>query len=302
MSARASHRRSQCVALALALALLAGSFADAAAQALVLSDDLGHAVSFAHPPQRIVSLLPSLTETVCALGACASLVATDRYSDWPQEVKALPKTGGLEDAEIEGIVRLAPDLVLLSRTQRITARLHELGIESFALDTETFAAIARVVTVVGAILGRPERAAALNRRIESAVEEQSNRARARRPGAAPSVYFEVDRGPYAAGPTSFIGEMLARLGTRNIVSADLGPFPKLNPEYIVRRDPDVIFISPTEAPQLAERPGWNRIRAVREQRICSFTPDVQSTVVRPGPRVAEGMSAIEDCLERVSPP
>jgi iron complex transport system substrate-binding protein len=288
-------------AAALALTLASGLAAAAQSQALVLRDDLQRAVTFNRPPQRIVSLLPSLTETVCALGACSRLVATDRYSDWPAEVKALPKTGGLEDAQVEGIVRLAPDLVLLSRTQRISDRLHELGVESFALDTETYAAISRVVSVVGAILGVPERAAALNRQIETAVDALGARALARRRGAGPSVYFEVDRAPYAAGPASFIGEMLNRLGTRNIVTADLGPFPKLNPEYVVRRNPDVIFVSPTDEPHLAERPGWDQIRAVKEHRLCVFAPSVHNTIVRPGPRVAEGMGAIEECLERVSP-
>jgi iron complex transport system substrate-binding protein len=300
VSARCHNQRTS--ARGAALALLLGCCATAAAaQTLVLRDDLQRTVTFAQPPRHIVSLLPSITETVCALGACDRLVATDRYSDWPPEVQALPKTGGLEDAEIEGIVRLAPDLVLLSHRQRITGRLHELGVESFALDTETYGAIAREVTVVGAILGCPERAAALNRRIEAAIDELSAQALARRHGAAPSVYFEIDRAPYAAGPASFIGEMLTRLGANNIVSADLGPFPKLNPEYIVRHDPDVIFVSPTEAPHLAQRPGWDRIRAVREQRLCAFAPNVRNTIVRPGPRVAEGMRAIEDCLERVSP-
>ena len=298
-----AQRRSPAARVRAALALsLAASLAGVGqSQAVVLRDDSQHTVTFDRAPQRIVSLLPSLIETICALGACGRLVATDRYSDWPVEVKALPKTGGLEDAEIESIVRLAPDLVLLSRTQRITGRLHELGVESFALDTETYAAITREVTVVGAILGVPERAAALNREIETAVDSLGARARSHRHGAGPSVYFEVDRAPYAAGPASFIGEMLTRLGARNIVTPDHGPFPKLNPEYVVRRNPDVIFVRPTDEPHLAQRPGWERIRAVKERRLCSFAPSVDATIVRPGPRVAEGMSAIEDCLERVSP-
>jgi iron complex transport system substrate-binding protein len=288
-------------AAALALTFASGLAAAAQSQTLVLRDDLQRAVTFNRPPQRIVSLLPSLTETVCALGACSRLVATDRYSDWPAEVKALPKTGGLEDAQVEGIVRLAPDLVLLSRTQRITDRLHELGVESFALDTESYAAISRVVSAVGAILAVPERAAALNRQIETDVDALGARALEHRHGSAPLVYFEVDRAPYAAGPASFIGEMLTRLGTRNIVAAELGSFPKLNPEYVVRHNPDVIFVSPTDEPHLAERPGWDQIRAVKEHRLCVFAPSVHNTIVRPGPRVAEGMGALEECLERVSP-
>jgi iron complex transport system substrate-binding protein len=268
---------------------------------IVVRDDLQHEITLAHSPQRIISLLPPLTETVCALGECGRLVATDRYSNWPESVRALPKAGGLDDPLIEAIVRLHPNLVLLSSSQRITARLRELGIESFALDTQTYAHIAHAITVIGTILDVPERAAALNRRIDDEVRGIGEQAIARRRGPAPSVYFEVDPGPYAAGPQSFIGELITRLGARNIVEANLGPFPKLNPEYVVRRNPDVIFISPADAPHLADRPGWNEIRAVREKRFCSFPPEVRDTIVHGGPRIADGMRAMADCLARVSP-
>lgn len=297
-------RRSLTAATVLACGLALSGLTHAAGvqpPVLVLRDDTGREVKFEHYPQRIVSLLPSLTETVCALDACGRLVATDRYSDWPPQVNALPKAGGLDDAEVEVIVRLHPDLVLLSRSQRISDRLRELGLESFALETQSYTAVSRVVTMIGAILGVPDRASVLNRQIQSAIDQVSAEESAKRHGAGPTVYFEVDRGPYAAGPVSFMGEMLTRLGARNIVTPDLGPFPKLNPEYVVRHNPDVIFISPTDAPQLSERPGWDQIRAVRERRVCSFPPAVDHTIIRPGPRVAEGMRAVADCLDRVSP-
>jgi len=288
--------------LAAALGLLLGSVAQASQpESFVLRDDLAHEVMFRHYPQRIVSLLPSVTETICALGACERLIATDRFSDWPPQVRALPKAGGLDDPQIEAIIRLQPDLVLISDTQRVTDRLRELGVASFALKTESYAAIAHTVTVVGEILGVSNRAALLNRQIDAEVHALSAEVLARRRGAAPTVYFEVDRTPYAAGPSSFIGELLARLGARNIVTADLGAFPQLNPEYVVRHNPEVIFVAPADAGQLAERPGWGEIRAVKEQRICHFSPAVRDTVVRPGPRVADGMRALADCLERVAP-
>lgn len=282
-------------------AALAFVLAAAPAASLSVRDDMGREVTFNQPPQRIVSLLPSLTETVCELGACDRLVATDRFSDWPAQVQALPKTGGLEDAEIEEIVRLRPDLVLLSRSQRITDRLRELGVESFALDTQTYAAIAHIVTTLGTILALPERSAAINQEIARAVRDIGKQASAKRRGSGPTAYIEVDGAPYAAGPESFIGEMSTRLGIRNIVTADLGPFPKINPEYVVRHDPDVIFLLHSDILHLADRPGWDQIRAVKEHRLCSFPSAVLSTIIRPGPRVAEGMRAMEDCLERVSP-
>jgi iron complex transport system substrate-binding protein len=266
----------------------------------VWRDDMQRDVSFEHAPKRIITLLPSLTETVCALGACDRLVATDRYSEWPSQVRALPKAGGLDDAEVELIVALKPDLVLLSRSQRITDRLTELGITAFALQTDRYGDIAHTVTTIGAILGLAHEAAQLNETIDADVRRIGAQARSRR-GEGPTVYFEVDRAPYAAGAGSFIGELLARLGARNIVGADLGAFPKLNPEYVVRNNPDVIFIARADAPGLAQRPGWDQIRAVKEQRICSFAADVTDTIVRPGPRVADGMRAIDACLARVSP-
>ena len=272
-----------------------------AAAPLLLRDDLQRDVAIEAIPQRVITMMPSLTETVCALGACDRLVATDRYSNWPSAVRALPKAGGLDDPSIELIVSLKPDIVLISGSQRITGRLRELGIVSFALNTQSYADALHAVTAIGQILGLADKAGPLNAAIERDVREIGERALARRHGVLPTVYFEVDRTPYAAGPSSFIGELLTRLGTRNIVEADLGAFPRLNPEYVVRRDPDVIFVEKADSDALSNRPGWDRIRAVREHRLCAIAPESADTIVRAGPRIAEGMRAMDECLERVAP-
>ena len=300
-----SGQRPRLFATAAALSLLILSGAGQAAEpstpgAYVLRDDLQRDVTFNRPPQRIITMLPSLTETVCALGACDRLVATDRFSNFPARVNALPKAGGLDDAEVESIVSLKPDLILVSRSQRITQRLRQLGVQSFAVETQTFDDIARTVKIIGLILGLSERASLLTRSIAAAVDDIAARSQARWHGQGPLIYYEVDGGPYAAGTESFIGGLLARLGGRNIVT-DLGPFPRLNPEYVVRHNPDVIFASAADVAHLAERPGWATIRAVREQRTCSFTAQISDTIVRPGPRVPEGMRALAECLHRVAP-
>lgn len=264
---------------------------------------LAGAASPAAEPQRIITMMPSLTETVCALGACGKIVATDRYSNWPASVEALPKTGGLDDASVEMILSLKPDLVLLSNTQRLGGRLRELGLHPVELPTEDYADIARNVTAIGELLGLQDRAVALNAEIERNVKDISAQAQAwaHHRGSAPTVYFEIDRTPYAAGPRSYIGELLTRLGARNIVTADLGAFPQLNPEYVVRHDPDVIFADSADVAALASRPGWDRIGAVREHHLCSFSKSVNDTIMRAGPRVAEGMQAIAGCLARMAP-
>lgn len=271
------------------------------AAVITVRDDLQRAVSIPHPAQRVVTMLPSLTEIVCALGACDRLVATDRFSNWPSQVASLPKAGDLDDASIELIVSLKPDLVLINTAQRISARLGELGIVTFALNPQSMADEARAVTLTGQLLDLSVRAASLNATTARRVSEIGAAATAQRHGAVPSVYFEIDRTPYAAGPPSFIGEMLARLGTRNIVDAALGTFPRLNAEYIVRHDPDIMFVSPHDIAGLAQRPGWSALHAVREGHICAFSPEVDATIMRPGPRLAEGMQALADCIARFTP-
>ncbi|MEO5797764.1 MAG: ABC transporter substrate-binding protein, partial [Rhodoferax sp.] len=115
------------------------------------------------------------------------------------------------------------------------------------------------------------------------------------------VYFEVNAAPYAAGTSSFIGETLTRLGVQNVVPAALGPFPKLNPEFVVRANPDLIMVGDRNSIGLAQRPGWAGIRAIREQRVCSFKPEQSDVLVRPGPRMAEAARAMAACLLEKAP-
>lgn len=264
------------------------------AKALQVIDDRGVAANLQRSPQRIVSLLPSLTEMVCELDACDRLVGVDNYSNWPAAVRKLPRVGGLEDASIEIIVSLRPDVVLLSVSSRALARLESLGLTVVALEPKTLADVQRVLGKVGQVLRVPH-APALWERIDEGV----NRAARGLPAAlrGTTVYFEVNSGPYAASESSFIGEMLARLGATNVVPANLGPFPKLNPEFVVRADPQVIMISDRNAQALKDRPGWDRIRAVRDGRVCMFNAEQGDVLVRPGPRMAEAARLMVDCLQ-----
>ena len=115
------------------------------------------------------------------------------------------------------------------------------------------------------------------------------------------VYFEVNGAPYAAGESSFIGETLSRLGARNVVPAALGPFPKINPEFVVRADPDLIMVGDATFAGMAQRPGWSKMRAIRENRVCVFTPAQSDVMVRPGPRMAEAARDMVACLQQNTP-
>jgi iron complex transport system substrate-binding protein len=276
--------------LTLAGVLLAGHLH---AQAIGLTDDRGAAVQLREPPRRIVTLLPSLAETVCALGACARLVGVDDYSNWPPQVQHLPHVGGLDDANIERIVALRPDVVLLSSSARALARLESLGIPVVGLDIKTLADVRRVLDVVGRLVQAPGGEAAWQR-IEAGIQAAARTVPPAARGAR--VYFEVSAGPYAASESSHIGEILQRLGAANVVPAHLGSVPKLNPEHVVRSDPQVIMISEQDAPSLRARPGWSRIAAVRDGRVCRFDRAQGDVIARPGPRLAEAAQLMADCL------
>ncbi|MDO9006444.1 MAG: helical backbone metal receptor [Aquabacterium sp.] len=265
-----------------------------AAPGVTLVDDRGVTVRLDASPARIVTLLPSLTETVCELGGCSRLVGTDRYSNHPASVRSLPKTGGLDDANIELIASLKPDVVLLALSSRVTDRLESLGIKVVALEPRTYKDVQRVATKVAQILGSADGGLRLWQRLEAQVDAAAKMVPASSRGL--SVYYEVDSAPYAAGESSFIGETLTRLGARNIVPTSLGPFPKLNPEYVVRADPHVIMISQRHSAAVGARPGWDRIRAVRDKRVCAFTSEQGDVLSRPGPRMGEAAQIMARCL------
>lgn len=268
------------------------------AHALQVIDDRGSTVQFTQSPQRIVSLLPSLTESVCALDQCARLVGVDRYSNYPASVRALPQVGGGLDPNIEAIVALHPDVVLLATASRASARLEALGLKVVALEPKTYADVQRILGTLGQLLAVND-ATRIWRGIDAGVVAAAQSLPARVKNTR--VYFEVNAAPYAAGTTSFIGETLARLGVQNVVPAALGPFPKLNPEFVVRANPDLIMVGDRNSVGMAQRPGWGGIRAIREQRVCSFKPEQSDVLVRPGPRMAEAARAMAVCLLEKAP-
>lgn len=264
-----------------------------AAQALEVTDDNGRKVAFTQPPQRIVSLLPSLTEVVCALDACGRLVGVDDYSNHPAHVRQVPHVGGLEDARVETIVALRPDLVLAPTSSRALERLRSLGLQVVALEPRTLGDVQRVLGVLGPVLGARDAAVAW-REIEQGLDKATRELPPALRGTR--VYFEVSNAPHGASEASFIGELLARIGVRNVVPASLGPFPQLNPEFVVRADPEVIMLVGDQAPRLAARPGWKGMRAVRDGRVCGFTQAEADVLVRAGPRLAEGARLMVRCL------
>ena len=270
--------------------------ARAAAPGLVIVDDGGRTVSLSAPPARIVSLLPSLTEAVCVLGACERLIGVDRWSNWPDAVARLPKLGSLDEAPLERIVALRPDLVLVAPSSRVAPRLRQLGLTVAELDARDMTGVAALLDKVATLLGQPDSGprqwAVIRAELDAAARSVQPAARGH------SVYVEISSAPHAAGEGSYIGQMLKQQGAVNIVPLALGPFPKLNPEFVVRAQPALVIVSATEAQALRQRPGWAAIPAVREQRLCALQPTELDALSRPGPRLPEAARVLANCLNR----
>jgi len=208
-------------------------------------------------------------------------------------VRSLPQAGGGIDPNIEAIVALKPDVVLMATSSRGVQRLESLGLKVLAMEPKSTADAQRVMGKLGQLLEVPD-AQRIWRNIDAGVAAaaQSLPASVR----TLRVYYEVSVGGYAAGPKSFIGETMARLGVQNIVTPELGPYPRVNPEFVVRANPDIIMIGQRNVAGMAQRPGWAGMRALREQRVCVFTAEESDVLVRPGPRVAEGARLLARCI------
>ena len=196
------------------------------------------------------------------------------------------------------LAALRPDLVLLAASSPAAQRLQALGIPVIALEPKNLADVRRVLLLLADLLqvgGAQERWRQLDAGLSAVADALPARAKNVR------VYFEVNNAPYAAGEASFIGEMLTRLGVKNIVPAALGPFPKINPEFVVRADPDLIMVGDATFAGMAQRPGWSAMRAISGQRVCVFTPQQSDIMVRPGPRMVEAAQAMAQCLEQKVP-
>jgi iron complex transport system substrate-binding protein len=253
------------------------------------------------PPARVISLLPSLTESVCALGQCHRLVGVDRYSNYPESVKKLPQMGGGIDPNIEAVVALRPDIVLMAPSAKGHQRLRELGVRVLLLEPKTKADVQRSLTTLGELFKLPPPTGA--QRVWRDIEQGIAAAARQVPPAVrgQTVYIEAGA-PYAASEASFVGELLHDLGMRNSVPASLGAFPALNPEFIVTANPAFIMGGQAGLADMAARPGWGKLAAIRTGQVCAMTALEGDMVMRPGPRMVQAAQWMVKCLSVKSKP
>lgn len=252
----------------------------------------------AGPATRVVSLAPSLTEIVYAVGAGDKLVGVTDRCDYPPAAKSLPKVGGSGPRMmgVEAILAAKPDLVLTIESfhKGVTERVAAAGVKVLGFEPKTFGDIAAMLREIGAATGHAAGGDKLAAEIEAAVKAGPAVLESR-----PKVLIVVGTDPlYCAGPNTFIGQMVALAGGENVLDASLGDYPQVGDEAILGRAPDVILLPDSmgagSAESLKRRPGWSGLPAVKRGRVVALPGDVVS---RPGPRVLEGLAAVRGALK-----
>jgi iron complex transport system substrate-binding protein len=244
----------------------------------------------------VVTLMPSATEVMAALGATSMLIGVDAYSEYPPEVKQLPKVGAFLTPNLETIVRLRPSLVIVDDVHApAAAALREAGLETVACPLHALPDVKRALRGVGARIGKAAEAERVIREIDAALDT----AAARRPAKRPRVLAVIDREDrglgnlVAAGPGSWVDELLAVVGGDNVMLASGLRYPKLSLEEVLRGAPDVILDL-----SYAARSGLQPWRAVdvpatRTGRVIELH---RAYLVAPSPRVTQALADLAQAL------
>ena len=261
---------------------------------LTITDDAKQSLKFDKAPARIVSLAPSNTELAYALGLGDKVVGVDDNSNYPADVSKKDKVGGYSSTNLEKIVSLSPDVVLAAgiTSKDIITGLQSRKLTVLILNPQGLAGIVANLRLLGQIANVPDKAETAVKDFQAKLDEVANKVKGA--SAKPRVFYELDPTLFTVGPGSFIDEIITRAGGQNIVTDPSNPYPQLNQEAVVSKDPEVILVGDdtggTDSPEIiTARPGWNVISAVKNKRVFAVNADM---VNRPGPRAALGVEAV----------
>ena len=262
------------------------------ASARMVTDATGEKITLPDRPLRVVSLAPSLTEIVFSLEKESSLKGVTRYSDFPEEARALPKVGSYIKPELERIVRLKPDLclaVLDGNPPKVLQRLKRFGIPVFIVNPNGIDAILRSINQVGEALDAQEKAlkitSKMQRRldtIDKAVSQAAHR---------PKLFFQIGISPIVSvGKGTFLDEMIRRAGGDNVVTSKT-PYPRYSTEQVLTLAPEMIIITSMARDDIFDAvrrkwESWPTLPAVKNSAVHLVNSDILD---RPTPRVVDGL-------------
>ncbi|MGE5579303.1 MAG: ABC transporter substrate-binding protein [Bacillota bacterium] len=291
--------RAVSLALALVSAVVLSLVATGCSRAISVEYGDGKEVTLPKRPSRIVSLAPSNTEILFALGADELLCGVTSYCDYPPEAKDKPDVGGFIDFSAEKIVSLNPDLILATSGQdQGLAPLIEMGIPVVVLDAATIEEIADCVRVIGELTGRKKEAQRLIADMNSAAEAVTSQVAAIPESEKPKVmYVAWDDPILTVGPGTLIHHLIDLAGGVNVAQAAGDLYPTMSMEAVVVEDPDVLLLPRVhgglDLSALRERDAWKDLTAVREGRVYLLEDNLIS---RPSPRAIQGLREIAAAL------
>lgn len=272
---------------------------------LQMTDGLGRQVTLPGPAQKIVSIAPSNTEILFALGAGSQMIGRDTYSDYPAEAQSLPDIGsGYPSYDVEAILALQPDLILaspLTAVEQIQA-LEDQKLTVYVLpNPKTFDDLYANLNSVAQLTGREPEAAALIENLQTRIQAVTEKTAALT--EKPLVFYELDasqdaNAPWTTGPGTFMDMLLGMAGAQNAGSALQGDWAQISLEELLKQQPAFILLGDSlyggVTPEaVAARPGWEALSAVKQGRVFPFD---DNTVSRPGPRLVDGLETLAKLL------
>ena len=260
------------------------------------TDDAGREVSINEIPERIVSHVPAITETLFALGLGEKVVGVSDYCDYPEAAKSKPSVGNYFNPSIENVVALDPDLVLTDGHSEGIEQLDSLGITYLVLQPKDLDGIFENIELLGKVTGTEARARKLIADMEKDISRVVNRVKDA-PGVR--VFYIIDatdlNNPWTAGPGSFIDSLITMAGGENMAAEAMSAYVQFSIEAVVSADPDIIILPAkhgtvfTSPEVLTGHPTWREITAVKQDRIYTIDGDL---VDRAGPRIVRGLEEI----------
>lgn len=275
-----------------------------APEPITLTDGRGVDITLVAPPTRIVSIAPSNTEILFAVGAGGQLVGRDSFSDFPEAALALPDIGGgWGELDLETLLSLEPDLVLSADiiAPEQNQALEDLGLTVFVLPNPLeLADLYAILGTAGALTGHKDEAAALVESLQARVQVVTETVAGAE--SRPLVFYQLDstdpNAPWTSGPGTFIDTLITLAGGRNVGAALEDAWAQISSEVLIAENPDIILMgdaawSGLTADDVAARPGWDAIAAVQNGQVYAFDDNLVS---RPGPRLVDGLEALARLL------
>jgi ABC-type Fe3+-hydroxamate transport system substrate-binding protein len=261
-------------------------------------DDLGRKIYLAQAPKRLVSLAPSITETLYAIGLADRLVGVTEFCDYPPEARNKPKVG-YSNPNLETIVALQPDLVLAPRDfirPDVLGKLEQLKIPTFVVEAKTVEDIASQIQLIGRMLDRSEVANPIAMELRHRLMELKRRTETL---ARPRVLYVLNSQPLiTVGPGSFIHQLIEIAGGANVAGGAASPYPRLSIEAVLKEDPQLIIfpVGASEGIPQGEQELWRRWKTMTAVKTDSFHRIASDLLNRPGPRIVLGLERLAEII------